>query len=306
MMTSSDMAAWRSIGLSWQDSGQSVLSGSLLALADCLDRSFAAIARSWGACDYRFPTFISAAELHRLDYFRSFPHLVTFPVCLAADEANLERFTHAPVSESGELQLTATHPVREVLTPAACYHIYIHEQDRTLDRAQYYTTRNTCFRREQYYAPLRRQWGFTMREIVCVGALDEVKQFLADCRGQVEVLLAAAGLSVAWSAASDPFFQPSKSAKYIAQRVNPTKIEVVFGGDLAIASVNLHQDHFGHAFRISRRGAASFSGCVAFGLERWLYAIVATHGFDAARWPSFPSSFPRDPEVQGALESGEP
>lgn len=305
MLTDGDMAAWRSIGLSWQDSGQSVLSGSLLALAERLDRCFAAMARSWGASDHRFPTFISAAELHRLDYFRSFPHLVTFPVCLDADEANLERFARAPVTGAGELQLTATRPVREVLTPAACYHIYIHEQGRSLDRAHYYTTRNTCFRREQYHAPLRRQWGFTMREIVCVGALDEVKQFLADCRGQVEVLLAAAGLPVEWVAATDPFFQPSKSARYIAQRVNPTKTEAVFGGELAIASVNLHQDHFGHTFEISRRGTASFSGCVAFGIERWLYAIVATHGFDAARWPSFPSGFSRDPEIRDTAAGGE-
>lgn len=305
-MTNNDMAAWRSIGLSWQDSGQSVLSGNLLALADRLDHSFAAMARSWGARDYRFPTFISAAELNRLDYFRSFPHLVTFPVCLDADETNLERFTREPVTDGGELQLTATRPVREVLTPAACYHIYIHEQDRALDRAHYYTTRNTCFRREQYYAPLRRQWGFAMREIVCVGTLDEVKQFLADCRTQVEMLLAVAGIPVAWTAATDPFFQPSKSAKYIAQRVNPTKTEAVFGGDLAIASVNLHQDHFGHTFRISRRGAPSFSGCVAFGIERWLHAIVATHGFDAARWPSFPASYAREPEVRDAPERGEP
>lgn len=281
----SDSAAWQSIGLGWQPSGQAVLSGALLELADRLDRCFVAMAGAWGAREFRFPAFVSAAELHRLDYFRSFPHLVTFPVCLDPDEPNLERFTGEPVT-GGAVALTAIEPVREVLTPAACYHIYIHEQGRVFERAQHYTTRNTCFRRERYYAPLRRQWGFTMREIVCVGTLDEVKQFLATCRGQVEALLAATGVPVAWTAATDPFFQPARSAQYLAQRVNPTKTEAVFGDDLAIASVNLHQDHFGHTFDLSRGGAPSFSGCVAFGIERWLHAIVATHGFNPARWPS--------------------
>lgn len=297
MTRPADMTEWESIGLGWQDSGQSVLSGPLLALADRLDRSFVAMAQSWNAREYRFPTFVSAAQLQRLDYFRSFPHLVTFPVHLDPDEANLERFARAPLNDRGEVELAATRPVREVLTPAACYHIYIHEQDRTLDRAQYYTTRNTCFRREEYYAPLRRQWGFSMREIVCMGTLDEVKEFLATCRAQVDGLLAAAGLAIEWTVATDPFFQPWKNAKYVAQRINPTKTEAVFGGDLAIASVNLHQDHFGHTFAIARRGAPSFSGCVAFGVERWLHAIIAAHGFDAARWPSFLMEFARAPQA---------
>jgi seryl-tRNA synthetase len=288
-----DPASLASLGLRWQPSGQSVLSGRLLELADPIDQSFVALARTWSAVEHRFPTFVSAAELQKLDYFRSFPHLVTFPVCLDAAEENLERFGKDPVTDDGAVRLTATRAVRDVLTPAACYHIYIHEQNQSFDRARYYTTKNTCFRREQYYEALRRQWGFTMREIVCVGSLDEVKAFLGACREQVEGLLEAVGLPVEWTVATDPFFQPSKNAKYIAQRVNPTKTEAVFRGDLAIASVNLHQDHFGHTFGITRGGTPSFSGCVAFGLERWLHAVVAQHGVDAARWPSFPLSFAR-------------
>ncbi|HWL85005.1 MAG TPA: aminoacyl--tRNA ligase-related protein [Polyangiaceae bacterium] len=295
-----DVTALNALGLGWQESGQSVLSGKLLELEARVDQSFVALARAWNALEYRFPTFISAVELQKLDYFRSFPHLVSFPVSLDPEEANLEHFAREPLGPGGEVQLTKTRPVREVLTPAACYHIYIHEQSRSFDRPRYYTTRNTCFRREQYYEPLRRQWGFNMREIVCVGTLDEVKSFLTACSAQVDTLLSAVGLEVAWTAATDPFFQPSKNAKYIAQRVNPTKTEAIFGGDLAIASVNLHQDHFGHTFGLSRQGAPSFSGCVAFGIERWLHAVVAQHGLDANRWPSFPASFPKGARTASA------
>jgi hypothetical protein len=69
------------------------------------------------------------------------------------------------------------------------------------------------------------------------------------------------------------------------QKVNPTKKELVFGGDLAIGSVNLHQDHFGATYEISRGGQDAFSGCVAFGLERWLYAVTHTFGPDPDGWP---------------------
>jgi len=284
-----DLSSLAPLGLAWQPNGQATLSGALLELADHVDQSFLQLARTWGAREYRFPTFISAAELNKLDYFRSFPHLVSFPVSLQAGEANLERFTQGEIlNERGELLLTETAPVKEVLTPAACYHLYIHEQGSTLDQAQYYTTRNTCFRREQYYSPLRRQWGFAMREIVCLGSLEEVTAFLAKCRSQLEALLTAVGLPVRWLPATDPFFQPSRSPKYIAQRVNPTKTEAVFGDDLAIASVNLHQDHFGHTFDIARAGASAFTGCVAMGIERWLYAVVTEHGVNPRHWPIFP------------------
>jgi hypothetical protein len=72
----------------------------------------------------------------------------------------------------------------------------------------------------------------------------------------------------------------------MAQLVNPTKQEAIFDGHLAIASVNLHQDHFGRTYDIRQSGDYAYTGCVAFGLERWVYAIVSRFGDDPARWPA--------------------
>jgi len=35
-----------------------------------------------------------------------------------------------------------------------------------------------------------------------------------------------------------------------------------------------------------RNGEAAFSGCVAFGVERWLYAFLSRFGPDERSWPS--------------------
>jgi hypothetical protein len=277
-----------SLGLGWRSNGQAVLSGPLLEWSDALDRTFVELARTWRAREYRFPAFIPAAELDRLDYFRSFPHLVSFPVALDAAEENLERFTRGPVFSEGRMQLTDLAPLRDALTPAACYHVYIELQRSAFTGARYYTTKNTCFRREQYFSPLQRQSAFAMREIVCVGSLGEVRAFLETVRTQVASLLAAVGLPVSWDHATDPFFQPAKNTKYLGQLASPVKTEAVYGGQLAIASLNLHQDHFGRTFEISARGEPAYTGCVAFGLERWLYAIVAEHGTSPAKWPKPP------------------
>ena len=273
-------------GLGWQPDGQAVLSGPLQWLGAGCDRAFAVLADAWRAEEEEYPAMIDVAALQAVDYLASFPQLATFPVCLDADEANLAEFAgREPLDPSGSVRFTRTAPVRQVLTPAACYHVYPHHRGETLTGARYLSVGNTCFCREAYYEPLRRQWSFRMRELVCLGSRDEVTAFLARTRDRVAALLGELDLPVEWAAATDPFFQPARNPRYLAQRVVPTKHEALFGEDLAIASVNLHEDHFGAAFGLQRDGRPAVTGCVAFGLERWLYAITRRHGADPAGWP---------------------
>jgi hypothetical protein len=73
--------------------------------------------------------------------------------------------------------------------------------------------------------------------------------------------------------ATDPFFDPN-GARTVMQKLFPVKEEFLFGGDLAIASVNFHRNFFGEKCRIGRPdGSAAYTGCVAFGIERWLAAL---------------------------------
>ncbi len=279
-------------GLAWSDDGQATLGGPLLELAERLDRRFVALARGWEAAEVRFPPCIAAADLERIDYFRSFPHLATFPVCLDAGEDNIGRFTGgAPVGPDGHVTLTDLAPVVAVLTPAACYHLYAHHRGQRFDGAAYFTTRATCFRRETHYLPLERQWSFAMREIVCLGTSGETRAFLDRATTEVDALAIELGLPLAWAPATDPFFRPSRNPQYLMQLVEPTKHELRFDDRLAIASTNLHHDHFGRAFDITRTSGAGdapqpvHSACVAFGIERWLAAVVHRFGSHPAGWP---------------------
>lgn len=274
----------------WHPNGQSAFGEDLLSLYRTLDGLFLRLAGLDGAKEYQFPAFISARELAKLDYFTSFPQLVTFPVCLDADEDNLKAFgDEQPLDSEGRVRLTATAPVREVLTPAACYHLYIHLQGQRLEGPRYLTTRNTCFRRETQYLPLQRQWSFSMREIVCLGSEPEVRGFLETSQARVTRIFAQIGLPIDWKPATDPFFRPQQSAKYLVQRLAPVKTEMVFQDRLAIGSVNLHRNYFGEAFDIRRGGEEAFSGCVAFGLERWMFAFLSHFGTSAGDWPDLDS-----------------
>lgn len=268
----------------YADEGQVALGGDLLALWRQFDRAFLDIAALVSAEEYAFPVLLPAEALDRIDYFQSFPHLATFAINLEKSHANLEKFSAQSV-DNGVLQLTETAPVKFVLTPSACYHCYRLLENQAQGRVRYLTTIAKCFRREDFYVPLERQWGFSMREIVCIGNEAEITAFTEIMRPAVESLLDRAGLVAVWQQASDPFFNPSRNAHHLWQQLAPVKQEAVFDERLALASINLHHDHFGKAFNLQRENAPLESACVAFGVERWVSAFIQTHGVDSRNWP---------------------
>jgi seryl-tRNA synthetase len=273
-------------GITCLDNGQVALTGPALRLFQRLDCLFASWAREFAADDHLFPAFISARELGKLDYFRSFPHLVTLPVTLSDSDDNLRNFIDGrPLDTDACLNLPTLSPVKEVLTPAACYHVYVALQGRSLNSPVFVTTRAACFRREREYLPLRRQWSFSMREIVCIGTAGEVKTFLKAARERVASFLSEFHLPITWQNATDPFFNPSRNPRFLMQKLDPVKTEMIFGDWLAIGSVNFHRNYFGEAFRIVRKGDDAYSGCIAFGLERWMYAFLHHFGTNEAAWP---------------------
>lgn len=274
-------------GHTWYEHGHSAFSGPLLALFQKLDGLFLRWAANSQARDYVFPPCLPAAALARVDYFRSFPHLVTFPVALAAQDTNLKQFSAAAQLDAhGGVPMTTGAPVRDVLTPAACYHFYWNFAGEELNQPRYVTTRATCFRREAQFIPLQRQWSFTMREIVCLGTAEEVQTFLSRTQQCIDRFLQTVGLVVVWQEATDPFFDASHNPKYLLQKLAPNKMELVFQDHLALGSVNFHRTYFGDAFAIRRHGQAAYSGCVAFGLERWIYAWLTQFGPHEQEWPT--------------------
>lgn len=270
-------------GLTVLEAGATVLSGPLAALDRKLDDAFVGLAARWGSEELRFPPHIAARHLERVDWFHSFPHLATFPVTLEREPENLAAFARRDRGD-GCVRLTRTEAVKSVLSPAACYHVYPALEDRRLEGPLFVTTRGTCFRHEESYAPLRRQWAFSMREVVCLGAAADVAAFLEEARERAGSLARRLGLAAEWQAATDPFFRPERNPAHLLQKVAPIKHELVADGDLALASVNFHRDRFGEAFGITLSGVPVFSGCLAFGVERWIHSLLATHGPHPSEW----------------------
>lgn len=256
------------------EDGLATLGPAALALRSELDGLFVTWARHHGAREMAFPALLEVPRLARLDYFQNFPHLGLLASGLAAD-ALAGPHLAAPERIAPEHLAGA----RYVLPSAACFSLYLHLEGRALDQPLLVTVVANCFRREEGYAGLRRLHGFTMREIVCVGSRDAVLAHLDRYERLVLDCVAALGLPVEVAAAADPFFDRSGS-RALTQQLFPVKRELIYGGDLAIASMNFHRNFFGERCDIRLAGEHAFSGCVAFGLERWMAALCDRLGPD--------------------------
>ncbi|MFO1319484.1 MAG: aminoacyl--tRNA ligase-related protein [Burkholderiales bacterium] len=231
-----------------------------------------------GCRETAYPALTPVADLERIDYFRNFPHLglgvaAIDPACVAS----------VPLETEGDVRRVpadALQCAHHFLPSAACYPVYSTLRDRQLRTAHRVCVLQRCFRNETHYEGLVRLRGFTMRELVVVGTRDDVLDFVGTEKRWIGRLALALGLDLEVRAASDPFFDPGGTRAKM-QQLFPVKEEFVFEGDVAVSSVNSHRNFFGERWNIRvADGTCAFSGCVAFGLERWLHALTRRHAGD--------------------------
>lgn len=254
------------------EAGLAALGPEAVALRAALERRFLAWADDYSAEQAIYPALIPVADLDRLDFFRNFPHLATLASGLAAEVEE-----HYSTSDGTEaVPPEHLQPARYALPSAACFNVYLHLRGRSLEAPLYVTTAANCFRREDHYDGLRRLLGFHMREIVCVAEREVVLDYLAHFKTRVTDFFAELELPIEIVPSSDPFYD-SGGARALMAQLFPVKQEMVYDGTLAIGSINFHRNFFGERCDIrTADGEHAFSGCVAFGLERWI-TVLTTH-----------------------------
>ncbi len=264
------------------------MKGPLARLRDDISATLRAIGCSEGD-EWRMPQGMTFETLERAGYFASFPQWLTAASHLSGDEDVLARV--ATSSSPGEAARHALQPASAALPPAVCYHTYSALRATRLNAPLVMTAEEVCWRHEgDRLAALERGWAFSMREIVCLGASFEVEEFRLRGMERAARLANAFGLSAHTAVATDPFFAPTARGRELLQRVKSLKHELLVeypdGRLLAVASFNNHERFFGNAFDITLAdGTPASSACVAFGIERWMLAILMVHGIDADSWP---------------------
>jgi len=282
-------------GVHFLGTGQVALEAVPLRLFRYFDRVFEKFGDPWKARPLMTPTLISDRVLALCDYFRSFPQYVTFASHLREEVDVIDKFRarHDTAPAIDDSALADMARPEACLSPAVCYHVYNLNRDRTIpDFGLTYGICGKCFRFESSnISDMRRLWDFTMREVVFLGArvpllearersIEMMGAFLHEHRLAGEIRTASDPFFVAPDAVSKTYFQLSSDSKFEVSLLLPD------GGRTAVGSHNYHSDFFGRAFHTDvESGGPMHSVCVAFGLERWVYAFMMQHGTDVAKWP---------------------
>ena len=274
--------------------GLFVLQGEFLRLHRRFDEHWRVLALRLGAVEQENPAVWPVDLYRRIDYFTDFPHQVLMAAPVGSDHATRAAASRAYARRESYEAVQPAHlgPSTFGLQSAVCDSCYYALRGARDHLDTLYTTRNRVFRNEcSPTNSLDRLTSFTVRDIMFVGS----EVFVRAQRDRMVELaigfLDQLDLDASIATASDPFFAGDALVKAVYQNAADLKQELLVslpfaGRDMAIGSVNLHQDFFGRSLDIALPGGDPvWSGCLGIGFERLVYAVYAQYGLDTTRWP---------------------
>jgi hypothetical protein len=242
-----------------------------------------------------YPSTIENKTLDRCAHFTSFPEHIDFVAHLKQDLGVLNGFSNdcrekkwSPDLHEGRMGTSEL-----AISPSCCYHCYEGMegwQIQTPGRCA--TATLACHRYEgANHRSLSRLRAFTMREVIFIGQPRYVIESRA--KGEAAIIQWAKDweLGCTFETANDMFFTQDFSVKASFQRLHQAKKELLLQlpgekKSLSVFSSNFHGVTFGTAFNITVNGRPATTGCIAWGYERWVYAIFSQFGFDTKQWPA--------------------
>ncbi|WP_028561740.1 hypothetical protein [Paenibacillus pinihumi] len=256
-----------------------------------LDGLFEQMALTMKASERHYPAFIATESLHKCDYLHTFPHNIYLINEFPHRRDVLEEVRNA----DKEKMLQLSRPTSFALAPAVCFHCYAELYGRTLPitdtEGPYIMTADAeCSRHEaNWRVGGYRMRNFRMREIVLFGTHQQVEIYRQKLIARVWSLFERMGLKGTVEAATDPFYFPQDVAKGQHQLMADSKYELIVqvkGEQFSIASFNHVGDALCKSYHIfDEQEQPLHSGCVAFGLERWCYALSQAYGQSIDQWP---------------------
>lgn len=221
-----------------------------------LDRAFEDRFASLGAERLKLPPLLPAAPLKAIDYFENFHHISNVVGKLTDADCDRETLLNSGL----------------VMPSAACYGVYLQLRDSPLDGNKLVTVNANCARYEKAYEPLVRLGAYSLREVICIGGLEDTLAFVDAMQNSVTEFAKKVDLPITLEAATDSFFK-ADSPKAVLQKLSKSKLELVYAGRLAVGSINFHRNFFGERFGISLDSEPAFTACFGVGLERWAHML---------------------------------
>lgn len=260
----------------------------LLPLFDAFDKLFISVLSQYGYQQRKYPVLLPLKTYLSTNYLRTSPQYAIFCSSVKPETLNSGQL-YKKIDSDDALSLLKRPEF--ALSPSACFHLYEELRGCILTEPTIYTFQQHVFREEgiDNYS-LYRFCDYSVREIVLIGDSDYVYLIREDILKKIAELLDALGLIFKIEIACDPFVLPEMQKYRKIQIANKVKYEVTIARSahsyMACASLNLHGNLFAHSFDFRVKGISdTVSGCIGFGLERWIVAFLSQYGTTPKNWP---------------------
>lgn len=267
------------------------LSDGALKIYHYFERKFRNIAfKAHDNCEERiYPVMLPVSEYKRTGYLRNSPQYAIF--CCAVHE-NLEELCRIDNEIEDERIFNYVNKPQYALSPSACFHAYLENKGKTLEDECLLTFTQNVFRNEGRfnYAEFGRMKDYHVREIVMFGTQSFVSKKRKSIMDMTCELVEKLNLSGHICGAADAFIIPRLQKYKKIQKMEESKYELRLNYTdkdyLSVASFNIHGAAFTYPFDIKIKDIREpVTGCVGFGLERWVLAFLSQYGENEECWP---------------------
>lgn len=257
------------------------------------DRELLRIAKLVGAEEEFYPVLLKKDTLEKTGYLRRSPYHCIFCSSLNREEKPVRSILYNRNENKMDYVGNLQEP-QYTLSPSACFHVFEHYQNRTLSNTRVVTLRQNVFRDEEEtgWSEVDRLRDYKIREIVFFGDSQYVTKMRKTIMDQTKILLEELGLFGQFEIATDAFMfaEMKRYEKYQRERKSKYELRLKCSKDktTAAASFNLHETAFTRPFCIQiEHLEETVSGCVGYGLERWVLAFIYQFGNDPQNWPEY-------------------
>lgn len=256
----------------------------ILTLYNKIDEAILEIIKLFPVSFRQYTSLIQTEVLNKCSYINNFPQ-------------NIYLVSEIPHKIDIINQIKETENITEyvrsspyALSPAVCFHCYDEFKGTKLKKPIMISAKGNCFRHEVHWrVGGHRLFEFSMREIVFIGDLEFVENTRNQIMDTVWSLFIELGLNGKIETASDPFYYSEDFAKGQHQLMANMKYELLVSTgklEYSIASFNNMKGSLCKPFEITNEnGELLNSGCVAFGIDRWVYTLLSEFGLDIELWP---------------------
>ena len=250
-------------------------------------------ARAFNASEEKFPNVISVENLIKTNHLSSFPEHLNFVNNIHPNIEILDQFgEYAKSSESADFISEKIMETPQLIqNPSTCYHCYASRAGQKVNKNTVITALAGCHRYEgANHSQLGRLMEFSLREVIFLGEPNFIRETREECLRLIKKLAVDWEFGGVLQSENDPFFTSDFEIKAEHQRKMKMKYEFrayISDNDdgLAVMSSNLHGLTFSKTFNIESDDWPVHTGCIGFGLERMIIALIAQHGVDPECWP---------------------